>query len=146
MIQDEERLLVAFTDIEEDSLNKSQDDQRMNPSGGIFHNIDATTDSLTGGTTFLWKMIWTAMMDMKLSHKKGACVFTDRWRLNELAYGIPSDGPYHTNPPSIDVMTSLSPLPPFFPNWIERQVLSHPQAKKLMFLNIKFSLVKSCQL
>ncbi|GJX66419.1 copia protein [Tanacetum coccineum] len=41
---------------------------------------------------------------------EGACVFTDRWRLNELAYGIPSDGPYQTNqvpqvfqnPPNID--------------------------------------------
>ncbi|GJS46516.1 retrovirus-related pol polyprotein from transposon TNT 1-94 [Tanacetum coccineum] len=31
----------------------------------------------------------------------GACVFTDRWRLDELAYGIPLDGPYQTNPPSI---------------------------------------------
>ncbi|GJS31606.1 retrovirus-related pol polyprotein from transposon TNT 1-94 [Tanacetum coccineum] len=31
-----------------------------------------------------------------------ACVFTDIWRLDELAYGIPLDGPYHTNPPSID--------------------------------------------
>ncbi|GJW08735.1 putative retrotransposon ty1-copia subclass protein [Tanacetum coccineum] len=29
---------------------------------------------------------------------EGACVFTDRWRLDELAYGIPSDGPYQTNP------------------------------------------------
>ncbi|GKE06852.1 hypothetical protein Tco_1398870, partial [Tanacetum coccineum] len=37
---------------------------------------------------------------------KGACVFTDRWRLDELAYGIPSDGPYHTNPPSIDDIIS----------------------------------------
>ncbi|GKC43803.1 hypothetical protein Tco_1061525, partial [Tanacetum coccineum] len=35
-----------------------------------------------------------------------ACVFTDRWRLDELAYGIPSDGPYHTNPPSIDDIIS----------------------------------------
>ncbi|GJZ76581.1 hypothetical protein Tco_0641253, partial [Tanacetum coccineum] len=33
---------------------------------------------------------------------EGACVFTDRWRLNELAYGIPSDGPYQTNLPSIE--------------------------------------------
>ncbi|GJT47455.1 hypothetical protein Tco_0956170 [Tanacetum coccineum] len=31
-----------------------------------------------------------------------ACVFTDRWRLDKLAYGIPSDGPYQTNPPSIE--------------------------------------------
>ncbi|GJZ93584.1 hypothetical protein Tco_0665649 [Tanacetum coccineum] len=37
---------------------------------------------------------------------KGVCVFTDRWRLDELAYGIPSDGPYHTNPPSIDDIIS----------------------------------------
>ncbi|GJV68501.1 hypothetical protein Tco_1484010 [Tanacetum coccineum] len=33
---------------------------------------------------------------------EGACVFTDRWRLDELAYGIPSDGPYQTNLPSIE--------------------------------------------
>ncbi|GKC09011.1 hypothetical protein Tco_1000621 [Tanacetum coccineum] len=33
---------------------------------------------------------------------EGVCVFTDRWRLNELAYGIPSDGPYQTNLPSIE--------------------------------------------
>ncbi|GJU49867.1 hypothetical protein Tco_1219422 [Tanacetum coccineum] len=38
----------------------------------------------------------------------GACVFTDRWRLDELAYGIPSDGPYQTNPPSIeDIISSI---------------------------------------
>ncbi|GKA31776.1 hypothetical protein Tco_0718143 [Tanacetum coccineum] len=35
-------------------------------------------------------------------------VFTDRWRLEELAYGIPSDGPYQTNPPSIeDIISSI---------------------------------------
>ncbi|GKA23687.1 hypothetical protein Tco_0709720 [Tanacetum coccineum] len=39
---------------------------------------------------------------------EGACVFTDRWRLDELAYGIPSDGPYQTNPPSIeDIISSI---------------------------------------
>ncbi|GKC53479.1 hypothetical protein Tco_1076224 [Tanacetum coccineum] len=39
---------------------------------------------------------------------EGACVFTDRWRLNELSYGIPSDGPYQTNPPSIeDIISSI---------------------------------------
>ncbi|GKF26777.1 hypothetical protein Tco_0082671, partial [Tanacetum coccineum] len=38
----------------------------------------------------------------------GACVFTDRWRLDELVYGIPSDGPYQTNPPSIeDIISSI---------------------------------------
>ncbi|GKD47939.1 hypothetical protein Tco_1276915 [Tanacetum coccineum] len=33
---------------------------------------------------------------------EGACVFTDRWRLDELVYGIPSDGPYQTNLPFIE--------------------------------------------
>ncbi|GJU08499.1 hypothetical protein Tco_1124929 [Tanacetum coccineum] len=37
-----------------------------------------------------------------------AYVFTDRWRLDELAYGIPSDGPYQTNPPYIkDIILSI---------------------------------------
>ncbi|GKA88885.1 retrovirus-related pol polyprotein from transposon TNT 1-94 [Tanacetum coccineum] len=31
---------------------------------------------------------------------KGACVFTDKWSLDELAYGVPRDGLYQTNPPS----------------------------------------------
>ncbi|GJS07798.1 hypothetical protein Tco_0364594 [Tanacetum coccineum] len=29
---------------------------------------------------------------------EGACVFTDRWSLDELAYGVPTEGPYQTNP------------------------------------------------
>nr|GEW66860.1 hypothetical protein [Tanacetum cinerariifolium] len=29
---------------------------------------------------------------------EGACVFTDKWSLDELAYGVPTDGPYQTNP------------------------------------------------
>ncbi|GJZ03125.1 hypothetical protein Tco_0521086 [Tanacetum coccineum] len=33
---------------------------------------------------------------------ESACVFTDRWSLDELAYGVPSEGPYQTNPPSPD--------------------------------------------
>ncbi|GJX26976.1 hypothetical protein Tco_0233272 [Tanacetum coccineum] len=33
---------------------------------------------------------------------EGACVFTDKWSLDELAYGVPADGPYQTNPPSPD--------------------------------------------
>nr|GEW96752.1 copia protein [Tanacetum cinerariifolium] len=33
---------------------------------------------------------------------EGVCVYTDRWSLDELAYGVPSDGPYQTNPPSPD--------------------------------------------
>ncbi|GJW71197.1 retrovirus-related pol polyprotein from transposon TNT 1-94 [Tanacetum coccineum] len=47
--------------------------------------------------------------DTKLTKdEECACVFTDRWRLDELAYGIPSDGPYQTNPPSIeDIISSI---------------------------------------
>nr|GEW43941.1 hypothetical protein [Tanacetum cinerariifolium] len=33
---------------------------------------------------------------------EGACIFTDKWSLDELAYGVPTDGPYQTNPPSPD--------------------------------------------
>ncbi|GJU46860.1 hypothetical protein Tco_1204126 [Tanacetum coccineum] len=32
----------------------------------------------------------------------GACVFTDRWSLDELAYGVPLEGPYQTSLPSPD--------------------------------------------
>ncbi|GJR17364.1 hypothetical protein Tco_0965891 [Tanacetum coccineum] len=32
----------------------------------------------------------------------GACVFTDKWSLDELVYGAPSKGPYQTNLPSPD--------------------------------------------
>ncbi|GJT63529.1 hypothetical protein Tco_1007062 [Tanacetum coccineum] len=40
--------------------------------------------------------------------REGACVFTDKWSLNELAYGVPTDGPYQTNPPSPDdIISSL---------------------------------------
>nr|GEV90091.1 RVT_2 domain-containing protein [Tanacetum cinerariifolium] len=39
-------------------------------------------------------------------HCEGACVFTDIWSLDELAYGVPSDGPYQTNPPSPDDIIS----------------------------------------
>ncbi|GJW51567.1 hypothetical protein Tco_0092918 [Tanacetum coccineum] len=37
---------------------------------------------------------------------EGACVFTDKWSLNELAYGVLTDGPYQTNPPSPDDIIS----------------------------------------
>ncbi|GJY47397.1 hypothetical protein Tco_0436460 [Tanacetum coccineum] len=37
-----------------------------------------------------------------------ACVFTDRRRLDELEYGIPSDGPYQTKlPPIEDIISSI---------------------------------------
>ncbi|GKB06450.1 hypothetical protein Tco_0834683, partial [Tanacetum coccineum] len=37
---------------------------------------------------------------------EGACVFTDKWSLDELAYGVPTDGPYQTNPSSPDDIIS----------------------------------------
>ncbi|GJY45948.1 hypothetical protein Tco_0435011 [Tanacetum coccineum] len=37
---------------------------------------------------------------------EGTCVFTDKWSLDELAYGVPKDGPYQTNPPSPDDIVS----------------------------------------
>ncbi|GJS78483.1 hypothetical protein Tco_0728364 [Tanacetum coccineum] len=37
---------------------------------------------------------------------EGACVFTDKWSLDELANGVPTDGPYQTNPPSHDDINS----------------------------------------
>ncbi|GKC91404.1 hypothetical protein Tco_1152053, partial [Tanacetum coccineum] len=37
---------------------------------------------------------------------EGACVFTDKWSLDELTYGVPTDGPYQTNPPSPDDIIS----------------------------------------
>nr|GEX06381.1 retrovirus-related Pol polyprotein from transposon TNT 1-94 [Tanacetum cinerariifolium] len=37
---------------------------------------------------------------------EGACVFTDKWLLDEFAYGFPTDGPYQTNPPSPDDIIS----------------------------------------
>ncbi|GJV46454.1 hypothetical protein Tco_1430990 [Tanacetum coccineum] len=33
---------------------------------------------------------------------EGACFFTDKWSLDELAYGVLTDGPYQTNSPSLD--------------------------------------------
>nr|GEZ40607.1 cytochrome P450 [Tanacetum cinerariifolium] len=39
---------------------------------------------------------------------EGACAFTDRWLLDKLAYGVPSNGPYQTNPPSPnDIILSI---------------------------------------
>ncbi|GJX57181.1 hypothetical protein Tco_0287078 [Tanacetum coccineum] len=37
---------------------------------------------------------------------ESACVFTDKWSLDELAYGVPMDGPYQTNPPYPDDIIS----------------------------------------
>ncbi|GJY84671.1 hypothetical protein Tco_0498697 [Tanacetum coccineum] len=35
---------------------------------------------------------------------EGSCIFTDKWSLDELAYGVPMDGPYQTNP---DIISSI---------------------------------------
>ncbi|GJS14231.1 retrovirus-related pol polyprotein from transposon TNT 1-94, partial [Tanacetum coccineum] len=37
---------------------------------------------------------------------EGACVFSDRWSLDELTYGVLSEGPYQTNLPSPDNIIS----------------------------------------
>ncbi|GJY26128.1 retrovirus-related pol polyprotein from transposon TNT 1-94 [Tanacetum coccineum] len=38
----------------------------------------------------------------------GACVFSDRWSIDELVYGVPTDGPYQTNLPSPeDIISSI---------------------------------------
>ncbi|GJT97558.1 hypothetical protein Tco_1093076 [Tanacetum coccineum] len=37
---------------------------------------------------------------------EGSCVFTNKCSLDELAYGVPTDGPYQTNPPSHDDIIS----------------------------------------
>ncbi|GJU69743.1 hypothetical protein Tco_1256002 [Tanacetum coccineum] len=37
---------------------------------------------------------------------EGVCVFTDKWSLDELAYGVPTNGPYQTNPSSPDDIIS----------------------------------------
>ncbi|GKD62312.1 hypothetical protein Tco_1299821 [Tanacetum coccineum] len=37
---------------------------------------------------------------------EGAYVFMDKWSLDELAYGVPTDGPYQTNHPSPDDIIS----------------------------------------
>ncbi|GJX49640.1 hypothetical protein Tco_0276485 [Tanacetum coccineum] len=38
---------------------------------------------------------------------EGACVFTDKWELYELANGLPEDGPYQTFLPSLDDIITL---------------------------------------
>nr|GEV07586.1 retrovirus-related Pol polyprotein from transposon TNT 1-94 [Tanacetum cinerariifolium] len=40
-------------------------------------------------------------------NEEGACVFTDKWSLNELVYHVPTDGPYQTNPPHSDIISSI---------------------------------------
>nr|GEU32142.1 hypothetical protein [Tanacetum cinerariifolium] len=50
----------------------------------------------------------TALAISNTEAKYGVCAFTDRWSLDELAYGVSSDGPYQTNPPSpYDIILSI---------------------------------------
>ncbi|GJV45361.1 hypothetical protein Tco_1429897 [Tanacetum coccineum] len=42
----------------------------------------------------------TALAISTTEAEYGACVFTDKWSLGELAYAVPTNGPYQTNPPS----------------------------------------------
>ncbi|GJS19437.1 retrovirus-related pol polyprotein from transposon TNT 1-94 [Tanacetum coccineum] len=64
----------------------------------------------------------------------GACVFTDRWRLDELAYGIPSDGPY--KPTFLPLRTSFCLF-----ELIEMvKSVASVIRKRLMSLNIKENL------
>ncbi|GKF23709.1 hypothetical protein Tco_0076031, partial [Tanacetum coccineum] len=65
---------------------------------------------------------------------EGACVFTDRWRLDELAYGIPLDG--HIKPTLLLFRTSFRLF-----ELIEKvKSVASVMRKRLVFLNIKFSL------
>ncbi|GJX51890.1 hypothetical protein Tco_0280259 [Tanacetum coccineum] len=38
---------------------------------------------------------------------EGGCVFTDKWSLDDLAYGVPRDGPYQTNPSPNDIISYI---------------------------------------
>ncbi|GJU12781.1 retrovirus-related pol polyprotein from transposon TNT 1-94 [Tanacetum coccineum] len=52
---------------------------------------------------------------------EGACVFTNKWSLDELAYGVHTDGPYQTNPPSPDdIISSIR---------IDREAFGQPHMK-----------------
>ncbi|GJW70845.1 hypothetical protein Tco_0127762 [Tanacetum coccineum] len=65
---------------------------------------------------------------------EGACVFTDKWSLDELAHGVPTDGPYQTNSPSPDDIICIFEL-------IKKvKSVASVIKKKLMFMIIKFSL------
>ncbi|GJY49090.1 hypothetical protein Tco_0439046 [Tanacetum coccineum] len=69
---------------------------------------------------------------------EGACAFTYRWRLDELAYGILLDGPYQA------VLLSRTSFRLY--ELIEKdKSVASVMRKRLMFLIIKFSLVKSYQ-
>ncbi|GKF37506.1 hypothetical protein Tco_0114264 [Tanacetum coccineum] len=72
---------------------------------------------------------------------EGACVFTDKWALYELANGLPGDGPYQTFLPSLDNIITFVRVDREGP--VTRVRFTR---RKLMLLNIKFLLVKLTQL
>ncbi|GKC42188.1 hypothetical protein Tco_1059910, partial [Tanacetum coccineum] len=47
-----------------------------------------------------------SLKEFALLDISGACVFTDKWSLDELAYGVLTDGSYQTNPHSPDDIIS----------------------------------------
>nr|GEV43562.1 retrovirus-related Pol polyprotein from transposon TNT 1-94 [Tanacetum cinerariifolium] len=59
-------------------------------------------------TSSSFKYMSTTLYSALLVKTCGAWVFTDKWSLDELAYGVPTDGPYQTNPPSPDDIISES--------------------------------------
>ncbi|GJR50907.1 hypothetical protein Tco_1401428 [Tanacetum coccineum] len=67
-----------------------------------------TSDDLN----FIWKtcqgILLKELPDTQsvLTDPEGACVVSDRWSLDELVYGAPSEGPYQTNLPSPDDIIS----------------------------------------
>ncbi|GJY52699.1 hypothetical protein Tco_0443546 [Tanacetum coccineum] len=65
---------------------------------------------------------------------EGACVFSDRWSLDELVYGAPSEGPYQTNP----LLPMISSR--IFEKIEKVKSLASVIKKKLRFKIIKFSL------
>ncbi|GKC48908.1 hypothetical protein Tco_1071653 [Tanacetum coccineum] len=71
---------------------------------------------------------------------EGACVFSDRWSLDELVYGAPSEGPYQTNLPSPDDIIS------YVREDREGQVTRIRHQEEIKVQIIKFSLVKLCRL
>ncbi|GJS95293.1 hypothetical protein Tco_0802261 [Tanacetum coccineum] len=80
-------------------------------SGGLRAKEEATSTLICSKSPEFFGpklLLLLALLRISLLYTLGACIFTDRWRLDELAYGIPSDGPYQTNPPSItDIISSI---------------------------------------
>ncbi|GJT51161.1 hypothetical protein Tco_0977318 [Tanacetum coccineum] len=61
-------------------------------------SVDNIADILTKPLKREWfNYLFSQILDIPC---EGSCVFTDKWSLDELEYGVPTDGPYQTNPPS----------------------------------------------